>query len=77
VVRIPVNVIPHDEYLKAIEKGDMLVCIPFAGKKIFEDNIIGKCAVCDCDIQFRPYNEKAQNKTCVSCANKFLVKNKR
>jgi len=60
-----------------MEKGDMLVCIPFAGKKMFEDNMVGKCVVCDCEIQFRPYNKKVRNKTCVSCANEFLSEDKK
>jgi hypothetical protein len=71
------HVLPHDEYLKRIEKDGVLVCVPLAGKKMLDDNVVGRCEVCDCEIQFRPYNKKARHKVCVSCANKFLAEMKK
>jgi hypothetical protein len=77
VIRIPISVIPHDKYLELIEKEGVLVCVPLAGKKMLDDNVVSRCEVCDCEIQFRPYNKKARHKVCVSCANKFLAEKKR
>jgi hypothetical protein len=62
------TILPHDEYLKELENGGILVC----GKskeavQHFPDNKIGRCGICNEEIYFRPYNTVAINKICIEC----------
>lgn len=65
-----IKVVPHDEYLKALEAGVPLICVPGVGFE-FPDNIHGRCAMCRCVIHFRPYNQTATFKICMGCAAKL------
>jgi hypothetical protein len=60
-----------DKYLKQIEAGTPLICVT-GFDLLFPDNIYGRCAMCHCPIQFRPYNKVATFKICVACAPKLL-----
>lgn len=64
-----ITVIPHDQYLAALEKGEVLVCAPVAyGPSGFEDSPIIKCGLCDQDCWIRPYNVPVvKNVMCVPC----------
>jgi hypothetical protein len=65
-----VKVVPMDEYLKAIEAGQPLICMPGIGFE-FPDDMHGRCELCRCLIHFRPYNQTATVKICILCAPKL------
>ena len=64
-----ITVLPHDEYLKQIEAGGILICSRVVdGALWMRDNDTGQCRGCGHPIQFRPYNKTAAHKLCFYCA---------
>jgi hypothetical protein len=46
----------------------ILVCAPVDGDLILPDNLVGRCDVCGCRVQFRPHAVGQFNRTrCAAC----------
>jgi hypothetical protein len=62
------TILPHDEYLKELENGGILVCSKQKERFLdLPDNELGRCGICQEEICFRPYNTVAVNKICIEC----------
>ena len=49
-----------------------LICMRLSVPLIMPDNAVGRCAACDCPIQFRPIAPPAIAKVCVECAPAWI-----
>lgn len=67
---MPIDVIPHDEYLKHLKDSDTVIVCVKEPVPLFPDNLQGTCDDCGCDIYYRPYNAEATTKLCVDCIMK-------
>lgn len=49
------------------EDASCCVCIPVTDPLAFPDNLVGKCSMCGCSIQYRPHAPKKPPKVCLPC----------
>jgi hypothetical protein len=45
----------------------ILVCARFEGKLYLPDNCIGRCAECQCKVQYRPHAPRPHRLRCMKC----------
>lgn len=65
------KILSEEEYGKAIKEADSVLICESGESRYFDDNIIGRCDRCGCQIYYRPYNRNAANKICIECASKL------
>jgi hypothetical protein len=59
-----IEVVPDEE----AEKCDWVVCMPWKGVHYFDDDVMGRCAVCGIEVRYRPHAPKKPPRICVECA---------
>jgi hypothetical protein len=54
------------------EESDAVVCVLLTDPLMLPDNEVGKCALCDSPIQYRPHVPAKPPKICVLCVEEFV-----